>query len=715
MGVLSMEQTARMTENAQVAQQAAAGSMVLLKNLRNALPLLAEADGPLPIAVFGAGQVRTALSSGVQPWQQVNILDGLCGSDQVQPDGLLARKYRAFAAERGMGEPELADLDVPAAAARCKAALIVLTRPHDRYRIAVTGQEQALIRAVSAAFSRTVLILNSPGYLDIAESSPLVCAVVFMGIAGQQGGAALAELLTGKAIFCGKLPDAWPVSPEQFAEAERQTDLFAGYRYLDTFGKDALYPFGYGLSYGKPRMASYSVGLDDGTVTVEATIENASETWPIREVLQVYFSAPDDAVSRPIYTLDCFAKTGVLQPGESETLRLAFPVAELSRYDPFTGTWRLDPGYYDLRLGFHSRNTTIAGSILVPKPLVTRQVKNCVERPSETERSRKGAKGFSYPGESGERASARKHAMRLSPRQVDTWIARYSKKFPGCRGGKAGIRLEDVYEGKYDLRQLVAAMDEHDLRALVCNFGSSQSTVPGAWGASADLWDKYGVPSITICKGCDGIRVDRDVRDGKGDVIRRRYATAFPAPSLLACSFDRALIQSVGAAVGREMREFGVDLWLAPTATVHRSPEASSCYHGAFSEDPVVSGLCAAWLIQGCQQYAMAALRHVESAVEISLTERTLREYELQGFEIAVTLAQPKALLAPSIAVCGEALSLDNRILSDVLYDEWGYDGMAFAAGELFARFPSRPMLEQAALRTLRLILDSESFRRTVH
>ena len=100
--------------------------------------------------------------------------------------------------------------------------------------------------------------------------------------------------------------------------------------------------------------------------------------------------------------------------------------------------------------------------------------------------------------------------------------------------------------------------------------------------------------------------------------------------------------------------------------------------------------------------------------MEVTVTERTLREFELQGFEVAVTLGRPKALLAPSIAVCGEALSLDNRILSDVLYDEWEYDGMAFAAGELFSRFPSRPMLEQAALRTLRTILDAPAFRKTV-
>lgn len=710
-----MELTARMTESAMVARSAAAGSMVLLKNVHHALPLLGEEGQPLPVAVFGTGQIRTALAAGISPWRTVNVLDGLCASDLVVPDGLLSHQYRNFALQSPdpAGELLLSQSEIAEAAQRTQAAIVVITRQYDGYTYYLRPQEQELITRVAQVFPRTVLVLNTPGYMDIAEMSPLVSAVVYMGIPGQEGGAALADLLTGKAVFSGKLADTWPVSPEQFDKAGRQTDLYTGYRYYDSFGKDVLYPFGYGLSYGKPSLTSYSVGLDEGNVTVEATIENVGQTWPVREVLQVYFSAPDDAVSRPVYVLDCFAKTGLLQPGESETVRLAFPVSEMSRFDTFTATWRLDPGFYDIRLGTHSRNTTIAGSIYVPKTMVTWEVRNCIEQPDETVRSRKGAKAFTYPGEDEERAAARKHAMRLSSRQVTPTVTRYSKKFPGCRGGKEGIRLADVYEGKYDLRQLVATMDDHDLRALVCNFGSSQSKVPGAWGASADLWDKYGIPSVTVAKGCDGIRVTRDVTDEEGEVTGHQYATAFPVPSLLACSFDRELIYSVGSAVGREMQEFGVDLWLAPSATLHRDPR-SDCYHGAFSEDPVVAGLCAAWLIQGCQQRAMAALRHVESTVEIRLSERALREMDLMSFEIAITVGRPKALLAPSIAICGEALSLDNRILSDVLYDEFGYDGMAFASGELFARFPSRPMLEQAALRTLRMILDSASFRKTV-
>ena len=710
-----MEQTVRMTESALTARSAAAGSMVLLKNVRNTLPFQAGEDGPLPIAVFGIGQLRTALSSGVQPWRTVNVLDGLQASDQVTPDGLLSHRYRSYVLEHPAEEdgPAADALDIPAVAARVQGAVVVVTRPVDGYDYHLRPAEMRLIEAVSAAIPRTVLVLNTPGYMDVAEASPLVPAIVYMGIAGQEGGGALADLLTGRAVFSGKLADTWPVRPDQFDTAGLQTDLYTGYRYYDSFGKDVLYPFGYGLSYGRPLLAAYSVSLDGQVVSVEATVENAGAVWPVREVVQVYFSAPDDQVSRPVYLLDSFVKTGLLQPGEAETVRLSFPVTELARFDPLSASWKLDAGYYDIRIGTHCRNTTIAGSIYVAKPLVVEEDRSCIDRPDESVRSRRGAKPFTYTGEAEERAAARRHALRLSPRQVSRKTVRYAGRFAGCRGGKEGLRLQDIYEGKYDLRQLVASMDEHDLRALVCNFGSSQAKAPGAWGASADLWEKYGIPQVTICKGCDGLRLTRDVRNGDGDVVSHQYATSFPAPSLLACSFDRELLRSVGAAVGREMREFGVDLWLAPSATVHRDPR-SDCYHGAYSEDPVVAGLCAAWVIQGCQKYAMAALRHVENAVQVTVTERTLREFELQGFEIAVTVGRPKALLAPSIAVCGEALSLDSRILSDVLYDEWGYDGMVFASGELFSRFPSRPMLEQAALRTLRMILDSEAFRKTV-
>lgn len=709
-----MEPTARMNEHLLVARAAAAGSMVLLKNVRATLPLTPEEGADtLPVAVFGVGQLRTTLAAGGTPWRTVSVLDGLCAAPTVTPDGLLTHKYRNFVQNHPQGGAELpiASLSMEELAGENRAAVIVISRPYDQYDIALSADEQAMIQTVAAAFPRSVLVLNTPGYMDVAVQVKQVGAVVYMGIAGQEGGNALADLLTGRTIPMGKLADTWPMDPAMLEKQGRYTDLYIGYRYYDSFGKDVLYPFGHGLTYGKAVLGSYSVGLDGSNVTVEAEIENVGTVYPVREVVQVYFSAPDNVVSQPVYVLDCFAKTKLLEPGESQTLKLSFPITEMSRFDEAVSCFVLDPGYYDIRVGMGSRNTTLAGSIFVPKEAVCQRLRPCCEKADVTIRPRKGRSAFTYPGEEEERGGARKQAMRFSLRQLRPTEVNYAKKFVGCHGGKEGLRLEDVAAGQYDLRQLVASMSDHDLRALVCNFVGSSAKVPGAYGASADLTAQYGIPSLTICKGCDGAHVLKDLRDEEGEIIGHQYATVFPVPSLLACSFDQELLEGVGAAIGRELRDFGADLWLGASASLHRDPR-SSCHHAAFSEDPVVAGRCAAWMIRGCQKYTMAALRHIEHNVELQITERTLRELDLLSFHIAITLGRPQAVMAPSIAVCGEALSLDNRILSEVLYDEFGFQGMAFASGELFARFPPRPLLEQAALRTLQVILQSQAFKK---
>ena len=120
-----MDLTPRMTESAMVARSAAAGSMVLLKNVRHTLPLLAVDGHALPIAVYGMGQLRTALTGGIQAWRTINVLDGLMDSDQVIPDGLLSHKYRnALLQNPGAGEILPAMLDIPAVAGRTQAAVI---------------------------------------------------------------------------------------------------------------------------------------------------------------------------------------------------------------------------------------------------------------------------------------------------------------------------------------------------------------------------------------------------------------------------------------------------------------------------------------------------------------------------------------------------------------------------------------------------------------
>jgi len=709
-----MEITARMSENALVSRSAAAGSMVLLRNVRGTLPLIPGESGKLPIAVFGSGQLRTAFAgTGMQPWRTVSALDGLAAGDALVPDGLLAHQYRAWRLANPGAKSEML-LDKRAVdefAAQNAAAVVVVTRDADCGDLHLHEDEAALLRLVTGSFDRSVLVLNTPGYVEISEVVSLFGAVLFMGIAGQESGAALADVLTARAVPSGRLADTWPLHTADWDKANQQIDLFAGYRYFDSFGKDVLYPFGFGLGYGKSLLGAFSVGLDGRTVCVDATIENSGSVWPLREVIQVYFTGPEGGAVKPAYGLAAFAKTKILLPGERESLHLTFPVSAMCVYDESSASYRLEAGYYDIRVGTNCRNTTVAGSVYLSREQVCRQVRPCVEHPKLTVRSRRGAEAFSYPGETEEKAAAHKHAMRLSGRGFQMKNVAYSKKFPGCRGGREGITLRDVRDGAYTDCQLAASMEEHDLRALVCGFGSCQSVVPGAYGASPDLRERYGIPPVTIAYGSCGIHVDRDVTREDGTKMHQ-YMTAFPAPSLLSCSFDRELLESVGVAIGREAKELGIDLWLAPSATIHRRADQFGFY-ASFSEDPVLCGVCAGALIAGCQRHAMAALRHVMGGeAEVTVTERTLRELDLLGFEIAVAAGRPSAVLVPLMAVNGEACGLDMRLFSDVLHDEWGFDGAVFASGELFSRFPGRSLLEYAALPTLRLILKSGAFAR---
>ena len=159
-----MEITPRMSDHALLARAAAAGSMVLLKNTGGTLPLLPLEDGtPMPVAVFGAGQIRTCLcAADIHPWRGGNILDALCQSRRIVPDGLLAHRYRNAALKDPLGgELDAAALDLSRLREENAAAIVVVSRADGDMR-PLTADELALIARVRAVFERTVLVLNTP-------------------------------------------------------------------------------------------------------------------------------------------------------------------------------------------------------------------------------------------------------------------------------------------------------------------------------------------------------------------------------------------------------------------------------------------------------------------------------------------------------------------------------------------------------------------------
>ena len=756
-----MEASARITKNAALSRSLAAESMVLLRNVRNTLPLLGSEEEPVSLAVFGVGQIYTVKggtgSGNVNNLKTVSLLEGLTATDSLQVDGLLARKYRTwglshenlcvegFMEPKGYYNPEmvLTDEEVRSFAAVNDAAIMVLTRVAgegadmraEPGMIYLTEDEKHLMDQITGCFEKTILLLNTAGYIELGAYATRFSAVLFMGLLGQDAGA-VADVLTGKVMPSGHLTDTWPVCYTQFPTAGDYSekhfngnvnttmgqtqeqinvsyadDIFVGYRYFDTFNQDVLYPFGYGLGYGKTEITAYSMAVTGDQVTVTATVENTGNVYAARQVVQVYVSCPEGRLEQPLQKLCAFGKTKLLLPGESETLTLEFHLKDVASFDEQCYSFVLEKGYYDVRLGTDSRSTMVAGSVYLPADVTTLVLSDRLGHVPEDFKvlSARGVQRYSYPEEAEELAFARAHAVRVSAREFRTVQQKYSDPVRPLRRGQTDLRLKDVYDGNCSLREFVASMDASDLCKLVCGIGMDLSgmpesmqqdpdfhppfdgmlgsggmKVPGAAGETADLWDKYGIPPVSLADGPAGIRISQKVKDENGEVLRQQLCTAFPVGSLLACSWDEQLLETMGQAVAREMVEYGVDIWLAPGMNIHRNPLCGRNFE-YFSEDPMLTGVCAAAITRGVQKSGVGVtIKHFAGNNQETLransndivSQRALREIYLRGFEIAVKQAQPYCVMTSYNDINGMPSANNYDLCTAVLRDEWGFRGL---------------------------------------
>lgn len=248
---------------------------------------------------------------------------------------------------------------------------------------------------------------------------------------------------------------------------------------------------------------------------------------------------------------------------------------------------------------------------------------------------------------------------------------------------------------------LVADMDTENLERLVCGFGREEASVPGALGASAAI-ERYGIPAVQIAGGAQGLRLLRDIPDEEtGEIVRRQCATVFPAPAQLACSFDPETVRAVGRAVGLEMAELGVQLWLGPDAGVMRSPQEKR-FAEKWSEEPVVCGAMTSALAAGAWPYGTAAL-HAQSLPEtVSVSQSALRDVYGLPFEIAANSCRAAKL--PDCAISGQRLTENSPLLRAWLLD-CGYGGMLWGDETPGS---DRIGLEKAAIRILKWMLQAK-------
>ena len=549
-----------------------------------------------------------------------------------------------------------------------------------------------MIDAVCGAFSRVVLVLNVGGAVDVSwfRDDDAVGAVLLAWQGGMEGGAAAAELLTGRACPCGKLPDTlarpledWP-STENFHASpfyvDYTEDVYMGYRYFETLpgaAEKVCYPFGYGLSYTTFSTDVLSAGARDGQIQVIAQVTNTGSR-PGREVAQLYYSAPQGKLQKPSRALAAFQKTEELAPGQSQRLTLCFPIGDMASFDDLgrlaPSAWIMEAGAYRLYLG---------GSVRDAKPLdwaweepADRVVCQLESRlaPSSLEK-RLLADGTYEPLPAAPAVDPNQSGLpRMAPGSEEAMApaVRGRERHLLMRPFAQGVRpLADVARGELSLEDFLAQLPDRDLIHLLG--GQPNTSVSNTFGIG-DL-PEYGVPDITTADGPAGLRLIPDCGV---------CTTAFPCATLLASTWDGELVRQVGAAAAAEVKENNISVWLAPAINLHRSPLCGRNFE-YWSEDPLLTGQLAAAMVRGIQSQNVAAtVKHFacnnketnRKHSDSRLSERALRELYLRAFEIVVRQAKPWAIMSSYNIINGRRTSESRELLTHILREEWGFDGL---------------------------------------
>ena len=357
-------------EHAALCRQAAAEGMVLLENKKNALPVLKGEK----VALIGKAQIhfsQTGYGSGyVNAYYSVNFLMGAESRAEAGDITICKELSDKYKAEENYF-PTLEELktvaqDYPAAfvfiSRNCGEGSARQLWKGDYY---LTDDEEKLLDITTkAGFDKVIVVVNSGALIDLSfvDLYP-IDALLLVWQPGMEGGNAFWDVAMGIVSPCGKLADTIPKkysdypASSSFRESNEYTeykeDIYVGYRYFETFdprGLKVRYPFGYGLSYTSFLYEYINPSFDNNAFTIEAKVKNTGK-FAGREVLQVYYSCPQGSLGKPAVELGAYKKTKLLQPGESEVVKISFPINQMKSFDEKSNCFVMENGEYNFYFG----------------------------------------------------------------------------------------------------------------------------------------------------------------------------------------------------------------------------------------------------------------------------------------------------------------------------------------------------------------------------
>lgn len=718
-------------EHIELSRRAASEGMVLLKNQGDLLPFHTGQK----LAVFGKACVDYVKGGGgsgdVTVAYTRNLMEGLKIKEQegkVEVFWPAARYYEKEIRDQyaqgycpGMTvEPEVPEELLTQAKAFTDTAIITICRYSgegwDRKSIAdkafaggdqslaqlsakifengdfcLTEAEKKMVEKVKTAFPHVAVVLNVGGMLDTSwfKEDEKISAVLLAWQGGIEGGLAAADILCGDVNPSGKLTDTFAGTLEDYPSSESfhesldyvnyEEDVYVGYRYFESFPQakeKVIYPFGYGLSYTTFEISVKDLKVEKDKVSVKAEVTNLGKRAG-KEVVQVYYSAPQGKLGKPALELGAFEKSRLLAPGESQTMLLEFPVSSMGSFDDMgkisRSAYVLEAGHYSFYVGNSAENLEKWG-----------EPWNLGEDRIICQLTSKAAPYHLPKRLTGDGSYEMLPERKLEPEPLglpEQDMDLLEGMEPADRGYGQRIRremkasekhlLREVAEGKLSLEEFMEQLSDRDLAELLG--GQPNTGVANTYGMGN--LKEYGVPNVMTADGPAGLRIKPQCHV---------YTTAWPCATMLACTWNTRLVEEIGAAGASEVKENNIGIWLTPAMNIHRSPLCGRNFE-YYSEDPLVAGKMGAAMVRGIQsQHVAASVKHFacnnkESNRKDSdsrVSERALREIYLKGFEIVVKESDPWTIMSSYNLINGHRASENKDLLTGILRDEWGFKGI---------------------------------------
>lgn len=446
-------------------------------------------------------------------------------------------------------------------------------------------------------------------------------------------------------------------------------------------------------------------GTMDPKVSVEVTVKNTGDTYAGKEVVQIYVSCPQGELVKEFRRLAGFGKTKLLAPGEEQQMTITFPLYQLASYSEDQAAWILEPGKYGIWVGNELNTSVLSGALELDQEAVMVQCENICPLKEELKEIMPFAKKVQARELAWHEELKAKGIVPVAVKAADIPTEKVDyQKIPEVLPGRAGEIVEQMSE-----EQLVQMATGDPGKDQGNALGSAGISVPGSAAetplvAAEEPWN---VASIALADGPAGLRLKKEYQVENGRIVPTdflsaleggffaaskekrgtsyyQYCTAIPVGTLLAQTWNLDLVRELGEMIGHEMELFGITLWLAPGMNIHRNPLCGRNFE-YYSEDPLLAGMMAASMTLGVQKvpgcgttikhYACNNQEDNRMGSDSILSERTLREIYLKGFEIAIKDAQPMSIMTSYNLINGVHAANCYDTCTKAARDEWGFAG----------------------------------------